>query len=318
MSSVPLLDEKEVLAKLQANDNPHFETYYAYYSSWFGGIVKNPCMMLLPLDDHMVHRGDGVFEAMKSVKRSVYLLHEHLHRLFVSAEKIGITSPYSFDEIKEIVLQTLRVADQDDTIIRIFLSRGPGSFSMNPYDSVKPQLYVIVTALGQPPAEKYEKGVKVGKSDIPMKMSWMARVKSCNYLPNVLMKKEAVDRNLDFVVAIDEENNVSEGSGENMIIVDSTGTLVHPPLNSILKGTMMIRASELADQNGIPTKERHVSCDELKTAREVMMTGTSINILPVIQFEDHVIGDGKPGEIFKKLDKLMKEDMYNGAGNISY
>ncbi|HSW68957.1 MAG TPA: aminotransferase class IV [Gammaproteobacteria bacterium] len=315
MLSLSVLEEKEILENLQANDNPHFDTYYAFYSSWFGGIIKNPRFMLLPLDDHMVHRGDGVFEAMKSVNRSIYLLDAHLHRLFQSAEKIGIQSPYNFAEIKEIILQTLKAANQSDTAIRIFLSRGPGSFSMNPYDSVKPQLYVVVTKLSHPPREKYEKGVKIGKSVIPMKTSWMAQVKSCNYLPNVLMKKEAVDRKLDFVVGIDEKNYISEGCGENIIIVDADGTIVHPPLNSILKGTTMIRTCELADKNGIPTKERLISCDELQSAREVMMTGTTIDILPVIQFEDQIIGDGTPGKIFQKLNQIIKNDIEKGANN---
>jgi branched-chain amino acid aminotransferase len=132
------------------------------------------------------------------------------------------------------------------------------------------------------------------------------------------MKKEAVDRKLDFVVGLDEKNYISEGCGENIIIVDANGTIVHPPLDSILKGTTMIRACELADKNGIPTEERLISCDELQSAREVMMTGTSIDILPVIQFEDHKIGEGKPGEIFKKLNKIIKDDIHNGVNNTAF
>src|SRR5476651_219836 len=100
--SIPVINEKQVFEKIMAQENPFFNEYYAFYSSWFGGIVKNPRMMLLPIDDHMVHRGDGVFEAMKAINRAVYLMDEHLQRLANSAEKIAIKFPIERDQIKEI------------------------------------------------------------------------------------------------------------------------------------------------------------------------------------------------------------------------
>ncbi len=307
--TIPILNEKEIVAKLQTQKNPFFSEYYAFYSSWFGGIVKDPCMMLLPIDDHMVHRGDGVFEAMKAVARSVYLMDEHLHRLCNSAEKIALKLPVDIKKIKAIVLETLRAANQDNAIIRIFLSRGPGGFSVNPYDSIDTQLYVIITKLGAPPPEKYTAGTVIGKSHIPSKSSWMAQVKSCNYLSNVLMKKEAVDRNLDFVISIDAEGHITESATENILIVDQNHTLIHPPLDSILKGTTMVRTCELAREHGMTTAVKAISLNELQTAREVIITGTGLNVLPVVKFEDTTIGNGTPGPIAKKLQELMLHDI---------
>lgn len=311
--TVPVINEKQVFETLMGQKNPFYHEYYAFYSSWFGGIVKNPRMMLLPIDDHMVHRGDGVFEAMKATGRSVYLFDEHLQRLFISAEKIALKSSLGVAELKTIVLDTLRAANQDEAIIRIFLSRGPGDFSVNPYDSVTSQLYIVVSKLKAPALEKYTNGVVIGKSCIPNKVSWMAQIKSCNYLPNVLMKKEAVDRGLDFVIATDTQGHLTESATENIMIVDQDGIVVHPPLDCILKGTTMVRVCELAEKNGMATQMRTISIENLKSAREVMITGTSLNVLPVVKFEDHNISHGKPGPIAQKLNEFILNDMKRGT-----
>lgn len=316
--TIPIIDEKQILKKLKSQKNPFFGEYYAFYSSWFGGIVRDPRWMLLPIDDHMVHRGDGVFEAMKAVGRSVYLMDEHLQRLFKSAEKIALKSPFNIDQMKEIIFETLRTANQNEVIIRVFLSRGPGNFSVNPYDSVEPQLYVVITQLKPPSSEKYENGVIIGKSDISAKSSWMAQVKSCNYLPNVLMKKEAVDRHLDFVIGTDTDGNITESATENIMIVDQDGVIVHPMLDNILKGTTMVRVCELARENGITTKVKSISIEDLQSAREVMITGTSLNILPVVEFEGYKIGNGKPGPVVKKLNELMLNDIKKNARRTFY
>jgi branched-chain amino acid aminotransferase len=211
-----------------------------------------------------------------------------------------------------VIIETLKVANRDDAIIRVFLSRGPGNFSVNPYDSVKSQFYVAITRLNSPAPEKYEQGVVIGKSSIPMKDSWMAQVKSCNYLPNVMMRKEAVDRNLDFVVGVDEEGFVTEGPTENIMIVDAKEHLVHPGFDNILKGTTMTRVCELARTNGIKAESRSFSLKELQTAQEIMMCGTTLDVLPVREFEGQKIGNGKPGPISIKLRELIREDLRAG------
>lgn len=305
------LDEKQILANLSQQKNPFFGDYYAYYSSWLGGITKNPALMLLPMDDHMVHRGDGVFEAVKVVNRAAYLFDEHLERLFRSAEKIGIQSSLSYAEMKEIVLETLRVADQRDAVIRIFLSRGPGNFSPNPYDALGAQFYVVITRLKTLSAEKYAEGVVIGQSAIPTKNFWWAQIKSCNYLPNVMMKKEAVDRGLDFVIGIDEKGFIAESATENIMIVDENNILVHPELDFILKGITMTRVCELAEENGMKMDIRPISIKDLKAAREVIMTGTTLDVIRVAKFEGCQIGKGD-AVMSHKLRELLLDDIHRG------
>ncbi|MGE3919569.1 MAG: aminotransferase class IV [Gammaproteobacteria bacterium] len=309
---IPILDELQILNKLQNQTDSYLSEYYAFYSSWYGGIIKNPAFMLLPIDDHMVHRGDGVFEAMKSVGRAVYLMEEHLERLTISAEKIGLNLPYTHAKIKEIILETLRVANQDDAMIRVFISRGPGNFSVNPYDSIGSQMYVVITKLNPLPEVKYINGVTIGLSNVPVKDSWLAQIKSCNYLTNVLMKKEAVDRKLDFVISVDDKGYISESATENIMIVDQNNVIVHPKLDNILKGTTMIRLFEIAQDNGIKTDVRSISLDDLINAPEIFITGTTSDVLPVVQFENSIIGTGKPGSITEKIRALVLKDIQMG------
>jgi 4-amino-4-deoxychorismate lyase len=313
--NIPVLNEKQLIENLNSTANPFYSQYYAFYSSWFGGIIKNPHLMLVPIDDHMVHRGDGVFEGIKAEGRAVYLLDEHLDRLVCSAEKIALIPSLSRDTMKNIILETLRIADQDDVFLRIYLSRGPGNFSVNPYDSIGSQLYIVVTQLKPPSVEKYNQGVAIGKSAIPCKDPWMAQIKSCNYLYNVLMKKEAVDRNLEYVIGIDADGFISEGFTENIMIVDQLGQIAYPNLNGILKGITMMRACELARQRGMMTVERPILLNELLSAREIMMTGTSLDILPVSRFENHTIS---VGPVAKQLRELMREDIKNGPRRSSF
>jgi 4-amino-4-deoxychorismate lyase len=217
-----------------------------------------------------------------------------------------------------IILEILRVANRDQASIRLYLSRGPGNFSANPYDSVGSQLYIAITKLTPPATEKYANGIAIGISKIPVKNSWMAQVKSCNYLPNVLMKKESVDRKIDFVIGLDKDNNITESATENILIVDRSGTIVHPPLDSILKGTTMVRACELAREAGLKAEVRSISMLDLQSAKEMLITGTSLNVLPVVTFENEKIGDGKPGIVAKKLNELLVNDIKSGVKGTPY
>lgn len=310
--NIPILDSEKILENLKNQKNPFFGQYKAYYSSWLGGIVVDPKLMLLAMDDHMVHRGDAVFEAIKYVNRKVFLLDQHLARLERSAQAIFLNLPFSLAQIKQTIIELLRVANQSDGLIRLFVSRGPGGYTTNPYDSVGSQLYITVTELKHPAKEVYENGVKIGKSKIPVKETWMAQVKSCNYLPNVMMKKESVDRGLHFTVAFDSHGFLAESSTENIALVDSKGTLICPKFENILRGTTMIRAFELIEKQGIKTEQRNIREEELIKSLEVFMIGTTLDVIPVVSYEGNPIGDGKVGIVAKKLLQLVRADLEQG------
>lgn len=309
---LPVLTSEQILKQLQQKTHSHQASYFAMYSSWWGGVVTDPTLMVLPIDDHMVHRGDGVFEALKSVDGYVYLYKEHLDRLENSAKAIGLVLPMSRKQLEETLFETLKISKQQNAIIRLFLSRGPGTFGTNPADSVGAQIYIVITSLKTPSAEKYYSGVRIGRSQIPPKESWLAQIKTCNYLPNVLMKKESVERGLDFTVAYDSQGFLTESSTENIFIVNQNDELIHPHYNFILKGTTLLRAMMLAQKIGLKVRgPQDIREEDVLNAKEVAMIGTTLDVLPVTEYEGKIIGSGQVGAIAKALQKELLQDQKN-------
>ncbi|ASD63930.1 aminotransferase class IV [Bdellovibrio bacteriovorus] len=315
--NLPILSSADVQAQLLKRQYPAQGSYLAMYSSWYGGVIKDPGLMMVPVDDHLVHRGDGVFEAIKVVDGQVFLMQEHLERLQSSAQQIGISLPHSLEDMKKIILETTRIAGAPYAVLRLYISRGPGYFTTNPYDSISSQMYLIVTSFTPFTDEKYLKGVKVGRSQVIPKDPWLARIKTCNYLPNVMMKKESVDRKIDFTIGIDPQGFVTEGSTENIVLIDKDKNLIRPKLRQILKGTTMMRTFDLAESllaagELKSIQEKDLTEQDILSASEAMMIGTTLDVLPVTEYEGQQIGEGKQGPLAFKLLQLLREDMKKG------
>ena len=225
MSTLPILPAPEWPAWMQRARAPHQAGYYAMFSSLLGGIVTDPLLMQVPVDDHLVHRGDGVFETIKCVEHGIYLLGEHLDRLHASASAIGLACPWPRETLVDLVRQTVRAGGHPCCLIRILLSRGPGSMGVNPYDCPTPGLYILAHELKPSFMAQHPAGARVAISRIPIKPSFFATIKACNYLPNALMKKEAVDLGVDFTLAFDEHGRLAEGATENAGILTEAGDL---------------------------------------------------------------------------------------------
>jgi 4-amino-4-deoxychorismate lyase len=215
-----LIDKNQWIDRISKISLGPRSSYLAMYSTWWDAVVIDPNLMMIPIDDHQVHRGDAVFEAMKAVHHKVYLFDEHLLRLERSMSQIDLTPPFSIKEIKQKVVETLNFTNDPACLIRLFVGRGPGSFTANPYDTIGSQLHIIITTLTPPAEDKVNSGVSLMTSKVKVKDSFMAQIKSCNYLANVLMKKEAVDHKVDFSIGVDSMGHFTEGSTENLIIVN--------------------------------------------------------------------------------------------------
>ena len=313
--SLPVLSFDQVIDRLLSMKQAYFQNYLAAYSSWLGGIITDPALWMLPFDDHMVHRGDGVFEVFKCTGWNIYALARHLERMKESMAASFLKSPVDNERLVEIVRDTVLAGNNGDCLVRLFVSRGPGSFSANPYETVGSQLYVIVTSHQPPDPEKYEKGVTLATTSVPVKNDYFATMKNCNYLPNVLMKKEAVDRGADYPVSLDERGFLAEGATENVGIVSNKGEFLIPRFSHILRGITVSRAMELAraltDSQLISTAEADITREQAHDAAEILIFGTSVDILPVVEYDGRKIGDGRPGPVFRRLRELMVEDEKN-------
>ncbi len=319
--SVPILSFDRVVDGLISMRKPHMSNYLAMYSSWYGGIITDPALMMVPLDDHIVHRGDGIFEVFKCRDWNIYALDRHLDRMRRSMETFYLTLPVDEQRLVEIIRATVRAGNHGTCMVRLFVSRGPGSFSANPYETVGTQLYVIAIAQEPVASEKYEKGVKLITSTVPIKLDTFATMKNCNYLPNVLMKKEAADLGAGFSVTLDEEGFLAEGPTENVGIVSKRGELLIPRFSHTLRGITVNRAMELA--RGLTgaeltaASEADITPEQAYDASEILVFGTFFNILPVVEYDGKRIGDGRPGPVFKHLLELLAEDESKNPGMLT-
>lgn len=299
--------QDEVVAKILATPRPGEETILAFYEHRLGVICTAPRLMLLPLDDHLVHRGDGVFETLRFEDGCIYQLDAHLARLERSCTAIGLIPPEPLPVVRERILDVCRAAGEPHGHVFVLVGRGPGGFTLDPRECPCSSLYIVVRRFTPKPERFWEEGVQAWRVSIPPKPSWLAGIKSVNYLPNVLMKMEAVAHGAEYPLCFDEEGNLAEGATENVAIVDAAGHLVIPELKHALLGTTLKRTMALVEGE-IPVVVRSVPESELFTAREVLLLGTSIDAVAVVRYNDTPVGGGAPGPVAQRLRMLLQAD----------
>ena len=321
VTKIPILTRDEAIARLQDAVHAKASNFYAMYSSALGGIVTDPALMVLPLDDHMAHRGHSVFDTATLTGGMLYQLDPHLDRLLRSAELARVPLPFPREELRQIVLDTAAASRQREGSVRYWLSAGPGGFGLGPAECVGSSFYVIVFNQELYPASYYTDGMKVITSNIPIKPPLFARIKSTNYLPNVLVVLEAKDRSADNGIFIDQRGMVAESSNMNVAFVTKDRVFRHPVFDAILSGITIQRVLQFAErlvQRGDLKEIRlaDVSVSEGREAAEMMLIGSSIKIAPVVEWDGRPIGDGKSGPIAKKLLQLWEEDVRSAADQL--
>lgn len=292
----------------------HWDDYLGFYSSWLGGYFREPWGMAIPLDDHGFHRGDGVFEAVRIHARAYIDLPGHLRRLENSARAIEMRLPWTADEIGRICIHLASLCDSDSGILRLYATRGPGGFSPSPAEVVGHQLYAAITRFRPVSAEKYQRGVSAMISTVQAKDARWAQIKSCNYLQNVLMKKESLDRGFDFALSVDGLGRICEGATENLLVVTRDSDVLVPKFDYTLRGTTVTVVMGLAEELKLAGKVCDVrladlTVDDVRSAREAAFVGTTLGVLPVTSLDRGLIGDGRPGQVVIELQDLLLNKM---------
>jgi 4-amino-4-deoxychorismate lyase len=291
--------------------------FAAFYSSQLGGIVTDPALMVIPFDDHMVHRGHGIFDTAGLVDGKIYDLEAHLDRFQRSAEHSRLTLPGTRAEMRDIIIATVVASRERQGAIRYWLSSGPGSLELSPAAGAEPGFFVMVFPGLSYPDRWYTDGLKVMTTTYPIKPALYAVTKSTNYLPNVLMQLEAKAAGVDNGVFVDADGHVGESSNMNVAFVTTDGVLRHPKFDHILAGCTSLRALDLAPAL---TRQGLIAgvevCDipvaEARASREMLLLGSSVKVAPIVAWDGHPIGDGKPGPVAKALLALVEQDMRTG------
>src|SRR6188472_995556 len=243
---LPLLNADDVLANLRALRARQPVQFDAFYSSQLGGIVTDPALMLIPFDDHMVHRGHGIFDTAGLVNGRIYDLEAHLDRFLGSAERSRLTLAGSRAAMRDIIVKTAAASGRRDGAIRYWLSSGPGSLELSPAAGAEPGFFVMVFGGLIYPDRWYSEGLRVMTTTYPIKPPLYAITKATNYLPNVLMQMEAKQAGCDNGVFIDANGHVGESSNMNVAFVTRDRVLAHPKFDHVLAGCTSLRLLDLA------------------------------------------------------------------------
>jgi len=270
---------------------------------YIGGRLVDKADAKVSVYDHGLLYGDGVFEGIRIYGGKVFRLREHVDRLYESARHIFLEIPLSREQMGAAVLQTVQANAKQDGYIRLVVTRGAGYLGLDPGKTSDPQVIIIVDDITLYPAEFYERGLEIVTASVirnhPNALN--PRIKSLNYLNNILAKIEAVRAGCQEALMLNHNGEVAECTGDNVFVV-KRGTLRTPPTHAgILEGITRNAVIELARAAGVPVQEATLTRHDFYAADECFLTGTAAEVVPVVKCDGRTIGSGKPGPITRQL-----------------
>jgi branched-chain amino acid aminotransferase len=270
---------------------------------WINGKLFDKADAKISVFDHGLLYGDGVFEGIRIYSGTIFRFREHIERLYESARHILLEVPLNREQMAQAVLDTVKANAKQDGYIRLVITRGAGSLGLDPNKCSDPQIIVIVDDISLYPAEFYEKGLHVITASIirnhPNALN--PRIKSLNYLNNILAKIEADRAGCQEAIMLNHIGEVAECTADNLFVVKH-GLLRTPPLAAgILEGITRNAVIDLAHAAKITVQEMALTRHDIYSADECFLTGTAAEVAPIAECDGRPIGNGKPGPITRQL-----------------
>ena len=259
--------------------------------------------------DHGLLYGDGVFEGLRVYRRRIFRLDAHLARLEDSARAIGLTVPLDRSALAAAVAETVRVNRQEDGYVRLVVTRGDGPLGLDPTTCQRPRVIIIVADLAVYPAALYDSGIRVitaGTRQVPSACI-DPRIKSLNYLKNVLARLEAHAAGAAEALMLNMDGFVAECTADNVFAVRGDTLRTPPSSEGALAGITRDAIRELAEADGMIWREERLARYDLLTADECFLSGTGAELVPVIALDGQTIGAGRPGPITRRLTARFRE-----------
>lgn len=259
--------------------------------------------------DHGFLYGDGVFEGIRAYNGCVFKLEEHIRRLYDSAKAINLEIPLTQEEMMEVVKGTCRENNLRDSYIRLVISRGKGDLGLDPRKCESPSIICIAASISLYPPELYQTGLSV--ITVPTRRNIAEgvnpRIKSLNYLNNIMARMEATLAGVEEAILLTQEGYVAECTGDNIFMVRD-GVIKTPAIHlGMLEGVTRNSVIELARKRGIVVQEMALTRFDFFTADECWLTGTAAELIPVVNIDGRPIGSGKPGPMFAALLEDYRE-----------
>lgn len=270
---------------------------------FINGEYKRKAEATVSVFDHGFLYGDGVFEGIRVYSGNVFRLHEHMVRLYESAKSILLDIPYTLEELEAHVVETVRKNQLLDAYIRLIVSRGDGPLGLDPAECEKANVIVIVDKIRIYSQELYDKGLSVvtvpTRRNIPDAIN--PRVKSLNYLNNILAKTEAKQAGAGEAIILSSDGYVTEGSSDNIFMVKDNVLYTPPCYLGALKGITRQAVIDIAQESGYQVREEPFTRHDLFNADEVWLSGTAAEVISVVEVDNRKVGDGVPGPVSKEL-----------------
>jgi branched-chain amino acid aminotransferase len=259
--------------------------------------------------DHGLLYGDGVFEGIRIYHGKVFRLHEHIDRLYDSARHIYLEIPMPRDKMIDAVQHSVQVNSKHEGYIRLIVTRGAGSLGLDPRKTTDPQIIIIVDDIALYPPEVYESGLEIiTASTIRNHHNALnPRIKSLNYLNNIMAKIEAVRGGCLEAIMLNHNGEVAECTGDNIFLIRD-GVLRTPPISAgILAGVTRNAVIELAREAGITVEEITLTRHDVYSADECFLTGTAAEVIAAVKCDGRPIGTGKPGPITRQMRERFQQ-----------
>ncbi|HUS46014.1 MAG TPA: branched-chain-amino-acid transaminase [Phycisphaerae bacterium] len=270
---------------------------------WLNGRLVSPEEAKISVFDHALLYGDGVFEGIRSYGGRLFRLEEHVRRLFDSANGIRLAIPLTPEEMGKAITETLEANGLKDAYVRVVVTRGVGTLGLDPNRCKDSAVFIIVDKITLYPPELYENGLEVITAatmrNHPNAVN--PRIKSLNYLNNILAKIEAIDAGTLEAVMLNHQGFVAECTGDNVFIVRDDRLFTPPIAAGILKGITRDEIIAIAAELGIEVREENLTRYDLYVADECFLTGTAAEVVSVVRIDKRTIGSGKPGPVSRRL-----------------
>lgn len=265
--------------------------------------------------DHGLLYGDGIFEGTRVYNGRIAFLDEHVDRLFDSAKVIALDIGMTKEQMKQATIETCRANGMKNGYLRHVVTRGKGTLGLNPYLCKQAQVIIIAADIQLYPAELYEKGLRIITAGTIRNMAEAVnpRVKSLNYLNNIMAKIEAINAGVMECLMLNAQGYIAEASGDNVFIVKGNKLMTPPAWCGGLEGVTRDQVMKLGRELGMEVAETVMTRYEIWTADEAFLTGTAAEVIAVVELDKRLIGDGKPGPATKKLIKAYR-DFVNSTG----
>lgn len=276
---------------------------------WINGSIVDESSARVPVTDHGLLYGDGVFEGMRVIEGRVFRIAQHLARLEFGAKVLALTLPHSLPEIRQIVEDTVRAFGEREAYIRLLVTRGVGPLGVDPTTCPRASLVCIVATIKLFSEEQRERGLDMITSSYrrPAADVLDVRVKSLNYLNSVLPKLEARQRGADEALLLNPRGHIAEAAVANVFALRGRTLMTPPASDGCLEGINRAAVMELARGLELEVVERSMGRADLFAADEVFLTGSGAGVIAVRGLDGRVLGSGARGPVTARLSTLHRE-----------